>query len=86
MFKKKKDKRRTQKVCAVREDFSSFNDTMALCSEHKHLLFQGDEVFVARVLPGEPQRQVVGFRPESTKGAKVTISYSVTTKHTNMQR
>lgn len=49
----------------------------------KHSLLQGDDVFVARVLPGEPQSQVVGFGAEGSKGAKVTASYSVTTKHTH---
>lgn len=43
------------------------------------LLFQRDDVFVARELPGQSQGQIVGFR---AGGTRVTRSYSVTTKHT----
>lgn len=48
--------------------YSWFNDTLA--PEQKYSLLQRDDVFVASVLPGEPQSQVVGFGPESTGGGK----------------
>lgn len=33
-----------------------------------HLLFQCDDIFVARVLPGQPESQVVGFGAEVQRG------------------
>lgn len=79
-MKKKDTKRGSQLIF-----WGEFSDALAVFSEEKHSLFQRDDVFVAGVLPGEPQSQVVGFGPESTKGAKVTLSYSVTTKHTHVE-